>query len=126
MDAFQAAVMCKAAPASERFRVAKSWAHHADSNHKSSLDAYQAATELLPHLAMLGLDLHSRQQALISGSDGLAHNAAACAIRSAQYDKAVELLKEGRAVFWSQALQLCTSTADLCDIRKSWSGLEIT
>jgi tetratricopeptide (TPR) repeat protein len=116
MAAFQAAVNCETAPTSERFRVAKSWAQHADSSHTSALDAYQAAIKLLPRLAMLGLDLQSRQQALTSGSDGLARDAAACAIRSGQYDRAVELLEEGRAIFWSQALQLRTPANELSDM----------
>jgi len=65
---------------------------------------------------MLGLDLQSRQQALTSGSDGLARDAAACAIRSGQYGKAVELLEEGRAIFWSQALQLRTPMSHLREV----------
>ncbi|KIM82633.1 hypothetical protein PILCRDRAFT_70495, partial [Piloderma croceum F 1598] len=113
MAAFQMAVMCETGPASLCFRVAKTWARHADSRHKSALDAYQAAINLLPRLAMLGLNLQSRQQALTSGTDGLARNAAACAIRSGQYDKAIELLEEGRAIFWSQALRLRTPMMDL-------------
>jgi hypothetical protein len=62
---------------------------------------------------MLSLDLSSRQQVLISRSDGLARAAAACAIESGQFERAVELLEEGRAVFWSQALQLRRPMADL-------------
>jgi tetratricopeptide (TPR) repeat protein len=112
--AFRVAVTCEAASTSDCFGAAKSWAHHADSCHESALDAYQAAIELLPRLATFGLELESRQQALTS-SDGLARNAAACAIRSGQYDKAVELLEQGRAVFWSQALKLRTTMTDLRD-----------
>jgi hypothetical protein len=74
------------------------------------------AIELLPCMAMLGLDLWSRQQALTSGSDGLAGDAAACAILSGHYDKAVEVLEEACAVSWLQALQLCTPMADLCEV----------
>ena len=117
MEAFRVAVNCETAPAFLRFRSAKLWASHADaSGHQSALEAYQAAIELLPRLAMLGLDVLSRQQALASGSDGLARDAAACAIRSYQYGKAVELLEAGRAVFWSQALRLRTSVSDLHDV----------
>jgi tetratricopeptide (TPR) repeat protein len=113
--AFRVAVTCEVAPTSVRFGAAKEWARHADSKHESALEAYQAAVQLLPRLAMLYLDLESRQQALISGSDGLARDAAACAIRLGQYDKAIELLEEGRAVFWSQALQLRTPMTNLHD-----------
>jgi len=62
------------------------------------------------------LGLQARQQALASGSDGLARDAAACAIRLVQYGEAVELLEAGRGVFWSQALQLRTPMADLHDM----------
>ena len=105
MAAFQMAVMCEAVPATLRFRIAKTWSHLADSRHESALDAYQAVIDLLPHLAMLGLNLQARQQALVtSDTDGLARNAAACAIQLGQFDKAIELLEEGRTIFWSQAL----------------------
>jgi len=81
--------------------------------HESALEAYQAVIEFLPHMAMVGLNLQARWRALTSGSDGLARDAAACAIRSGQYERAVELLEEGRAVFWSQALQLRTPMTNL-------------
>jgi tetratricopeptide (TPR) repeat protein len=117
MAAFEAAVKCETASALRRFEVARLWAGHADeSRHESALGAYHAAIELLPRLAMLGLDLQSRQHALTSNSDGLARDAAACAVRAGQYDSAVELLEEGRAVFWSQALALRTPMADLRDV----------
>ena len=116
MHAFCCAVACETAPASQRFQSAKAWAKHADPGHKSALDAYQAAIKLLPRLAMLGLDLPSRQEALTSGTDGLARAAAACAIRSGQCDKAIELLEEGRAAFWSQALQLRIPMTDLREV----------
>ena len=111
--AFRVAVNCESAPASERFHAAKLWVRKADPDHESALEAYRAAIQLLPRLAMHGLDLHSRHKALTSGSDGLSRGAAACAIRSGLYHEAVELLEEGRAVFWSQALQLRTPMDDL-------------
>ena len=116
MAAYRVGVTCESAPVSERFDAARVWAHHADSRHESALDAYCAAIELLPRLAMLGLDLQSRHQALISGSDGLARGAAACAVRSGRYEMAVELLEAGHAVFWSQALQLRTPMTDLYEV----------
>ena len=107
MDAYRAAVRCESASASVRFQAAKSWVQRADqSNNELAMEAYLAAVNLLPRLVMLGSDLQARQRSLTSGSDGLARDAAACAIRSGQYEKAVELLEEGRAIFWSQALQL--------------------
>ncbi|KAF8512788.1 CHAT domain-containing protein [Gautieria morchelliformis] len=116
MDAFRAAATCETASASQRLRIAKLWATHADSRHESALDAYYIAIQLLPRLAMLGLDLPPRHRALTSGSDGLARDAAACAMRMGQYERAVELLEEGRAVFWSQAMQLRAPMSDLRDV----------
>ncbi|KAF8501977.1 CHAT domain-containing protein [Gautieria morchelliformis] len=116
MEAFRVAMACEAASTSDRFHAAKSWATHADSRHESDLEAYRTAIQLLPRLAMLGLDLPSRQQALTSASDGLVRDAAACAIRSGQCERAVELLEEGRAVFWSQALQLRSPMTELRDV----------
>ncbi|THH15951.1 hypothetical protein EW146_g4607 [Bondarzewia mesenterica] len=116
MASFRVAVACESASASRRFAAARRWAVCADSNkHPSALEAYKATIQLLPRLAMLGLDLQSRQQVLTktSGSDSLARDAAACAIRSGQFAQAVELLEEGRTVFWSQALQLRTPLDDL-------------
>ncbi|KIM76304.1 hypothetical protein PILCRDRAFT_797811, partial [Piloderma croceum F 1598] len=117
MATYRDAVTCQSASVSLRFSAARSWARYADEcSHKSALDAYQAAVELLPGLAMLGSALRVRQRALTSGSDGLARNAAACAIRSGQYGKAVELLEEGRAIFWSQALELRTPIIHLREV----------
>jgi hypothetical protein len=52
--------------------------------------------------------LQARQQALASGIDGLARDAAAWAVRFGHFDKAVEFLEQGRNIFWSRALQLRT------------------
>ena len=43
---------------------------------------------------------------MTAGSDGLARDAARCAIRSGHIDKAIELLEAGRSIFWSQVLSL--------------------
>ena len=115
MAAFRAAATCKTAGALRRFVVARRWAYHADGIHSSALEAFRTAIQLLPHIAMLGLDLTSRHEALsqISGNSALACDAALCAIRSNQLALAVELIEEGRAIFWAQALQLRTPLDDL-------------
>jgi hypothetical protein len=95
----------------QRFRRAKRWIRAADLS-QSPLEAYQAAIALLPRIVTLDLDLRSRQ-ALTSGIDGLARDAAASAIRSGEYGKAITFLEEGRSVFWSQALQLRTPLTEL-------------
>jgi tetratricopeptide (TPR) repeat protein len=108
MVAFCAAVKCESAPTSQRITAARRWASHADGNHESALEAYQCAINLLPRVATLSLDLQSRQEVLTLYSDGLARNAAACAIRCGHFEMAVEFLEEGRNTFWSQALHLRT------------------
>ncbi|KDQ52320.1 hypothetical protein JAAARDRAFT_138934 [Jaapia argillacea MUCL 33604] len=107
IDAFRAAVQCESAPVSQRFYASQLWAKFADDNdHESALGAYVDAIRFLPRLAMLGLNIQSRQNVMTAGTDGLARHAAACAIRKDKYALAIELLEEGRAVFWSQALHL--------------------
>ena len=91
--------MCEAALASLRFRAAISWAHDADHHHQPALDAYEAAIELLPRLAMLGLDLQSRQQALTMGSDGLAHDAAAMQLHQDSMKRQWSYLKQAVPYF---------------------------
>lgn len=110
---FRAAVACQSAPASQRFRAAEVWAYNTDAKHDSALEAYRSAIHFLPRLVNLGLDLPSRQQMLFSLNDKLAQDAAACAIRSGLFDQAVELLENGRGIFWSQALQLRTPLDEL-------------
>ncbi|TFK35286.1 CHAT domain-containing protein [Crucibulum laeve] len=112
--AFRRASKSSSAPISERFLASWSWAHYVDQvDHESALEAYQVAIELLPRLATLGIDVKLRQEILKTKSNGLARSAATCAIRRGQLEKAVELLEEGRGIFWSQALQLRTPMDDL-------------
>ena len=92
---------------SNRLRIARRWIHCADRNkHSSAIDAYEASIQALPQVAALSLDVASRQDSMTAGSDGLARDAARCAIRSGCIDKAIELLEAGRSIFWSQILSL--------------------
>ncbi|KAJ7114067.1 CHAT domain-containing protein [Mycena epipterygia] len=97
-----------------RFQTCKSWATYATRiQHSSALEAYSKAIELLPQAAVLDLDVSSRQKALTAiRSDGIASDAAACAIRVNELGKAIEFLEAGRSIFWQQALQLRTSLDD--------------
>jgi hypothetical protein len=76
------------------------------------LDAFSAAVELLPRIAMLSMDVLSRQRVLTFNTNGVVCQA----IRSGQHVKAIELLEAGRGVFWSQALQLRTPMTNLRDV----------
>ncbi|KAJ6545320.1 CHAT domain-containing protein, partial [Mycena capillaripes] len=108
-----------------QFRHAYSWAKMAmKHSHVSSLTAYRTAIELLPQLAGLHLDVHSRQEVLsnITGFGiNLASEAASCAVMLGQYNTAVEFLDAGCSVFWSQALNLRPSLEGLAVVRPDLS-----
>jgi tetratricopeptide (TPR) repeat protein len=119
---------------SYRLHVARRWIHCADKNqHGSAIDAYEASIHALPLVAALSLDVASRQDSMTAGSDGLARDAARCAIRSGCMEKAIELLEAGRSIFWSQVLSLCSPFDQLHNIapeladklRKIATNLEI-
>lgn len=87
-----------------------------DDGHGYGLQVYRSTIELLPLLAGIGLTITQRQRSLVLDTDGLACEAAACAIRQKKYTNAVELLEEGRGIFWAQALQLRTPLDDLEEV----------
>jgi tetratricopeptide (TPR) repeat protein len=106
IDAFKRAVKSEASSALNRFTAAKAWANVADSlHHASALDAYQCAISFLPQLITFDMNLKTRLDT-VSKANGLACDAAYCAIQAGQLEQAIMFLSEGRAVFWSQALQL--------------------
>jgi tetratricopeptide (TPR) repeat protein len=71
------------------------------------LEAYRLALSLLPHVAYFGLDHRSRLRALLKGGT-LVSTAATHALLLHKTAIALELLEEGRAVFWTQHLRLRT------------------
>lgn len=78
------------------------------------LAIYQKATNLLPQIAFVGLNHHTRLRVL-GLTENLAINGAMHALRLQQSDIAVEILEAGRAVFWSQYLRLRTQFDRLPD-----------
>jgi tetratricopeptide (TPR) repeat protein len=105
------------ASALQQFDVSRRWAHYAISaHHPSALEAYQHTINLLPHLASLDLNLQQRHKAL-SRARGLTSEACAYASQVGDFDKAVEFLSAGRAVFWAQALQLRTPFDELHSVK---------
>jgi len=107
----------RAAPASSRIMAAVSWGEAAadDGNPELAAEGFGAAVRLLPLLAWRGLDRGS-QELLLAGRPGIASDAAACAVAAGHPERAVELLEHGRAVLWSQLLQL---RGELDDLRQS-------
>jgi tetratricopeptide (TPR) repeat protein len=108
-------------PSQVVFQIAKGWIRSADKNqHRSAIDAYEAALQALPQVAALSLDVQSRQEALAAGSDGLARDASRCAIRFGNLEKAIEFLEAGRSIFWTQVLSLRSPFINYKDIDQNW------
>ncbi|EIN05289.1 hypothetical protein PUNSTDRAFT_137972 [Punctularia strigosozonata HHB-11173 SS5] len=69
------------------------------------LDVYAQVVGLLPRVAFFGLHLHSRLRSLSSGQN-VALTGASQALNLGDATKAVEMLEQGRAVFWTHTLRL--------------------
>jgi hypothetical protein len=75
------------------------------------LELYVQVIRLLPRAASLGLN-HTARLRAVAGSDVVSRNAAMRAILMGKGSEAVEMLEEGRGIFWSQALCLRASGLD--------------
>jgi tetratricopeptide (TPR) repeat protein len=75
------------------------------------LKAYRLIIRLQLRVASLGLDHQTRLQ-VIARTDEVSRNAAAHALRLELLSDAVEILEEGRGIFWTQALRLRASELD--------------
>jgi hypothetical protein len=100
--------------------------HHRD----LVLEAYTLVIRLLPRVASFGLDHPGRLREL-SGAEMISRNAAARATAAGRDADAVEMLEEGRGVFWSQALRLRTTdlailpTQEADELRRLFRLLDI-
>ncbi|PPQ93563.1 hypothetical protein CVT25_005555 [Psilocybe cyanescens] len=116
ISSFRLALESASHSASIMHGIADSWSFYAsDHEHSSTLEAYDAALESLCRMASLSLDIYSRQRIIQTARNGSATRAACYAIRKGHFDKAIEFLEGGRAIFWSQALHLRTSFDRLRD-----------
>ncbi|MGH8878102.1 MAG: CHAT domain-containing protein, partial [Stackebrandtia sp.] len=82
-----------------------------------ALPMYRTAIELLPLLAMRGLDREDQRHQLENAASSLGRDAAACAIAVGDNDLAVSLLEQNRAVMWNQLLEL---RSDLTALRTAY------
>jgi tetratricopeptide (TPR) repeat protein len=73
------------------------------------LELYSQVIGILPLAANFGIDHKARLRAVV-GTDRIARNAASRAVLVGQFSLAIEILEEGRGVFWTQTLHLRTST----------------
>jgi hypothetical protein len=77
-----------------------------------AVDAFASAIATLPAVIWHGLPPAVRQEQAARWA-GLAAEAASCAIQRGRAELAVELLEQGRSLFWSQALNLRADLGDL-------------
>ena len=98
----------------EGFRVdaALRWASEAvaDADFAAAAEAYRAAIEGLPSPLWWAGSMHERRKNIAKLS-GVARAAAACALRVGQREHALESLERGRAMLWSQAMQMRAAAA---------------
>jgi hypothetical protein len=93
------------------------------------LRVYTMVLQLLPQAASFGLDYTGRLRVL-SSAETISRDAAARAVSAGRTTDAVEMLEEGRGVFWSQALRLRGTELDLLPdqdaqkLRKMFKTLE--
>jgi tetratricopeptide (TPR) repeat protein len=69
------------------------------------LDIYISTISLLPRVAFFGLHLHSRLKSLAMGQ-GITLDGASHALNILLPERALEILEQGRAIFWNHALRL--------------------
>ncbi|GAA1899769.1 hypothetical protein GCM10009736_80260 [Actinomadura bangladeshensis] len=115
VSAWRAAAGLRIATPAQRFEAAQNWAALAASlpgQEALAADGYAAAVDLLPMVAWHGLERNHRES-LLTRSTGLASDAAATALLAGRSNQSVDLLEHGRAVQWTQALQLRADLAAL-------------
>ncbi|WFE98749.1 hypothetical protein [Micromonospora sp. WMMD964] len=108
VDAWSAARASVTAPAATRLRAAIRAARAVAERDgpSAAVGAYSAAVGLLPLLAWRGIDPDDQQFLIESHAAGLACDAAAGAATTGAVSVGIELLEQGRAVAWSQMLDL--------------------
>jgi TPR repeat protein len=102
---FRTAADSPAGLPSTRMLAARAWASIA-AERRLDLDALNGAStavSLMPILAWHGLDLDTRRRNLADAA-AMPREAAACAIRCGELERAVELLEQGRSLMWAQLL----------------------
>ncbi|OAX38220.1 hypothetical protein K503DRAFT_850105 [Rhizopogon vinicolor AM-OR11-026] len=95
-------------------RAAKLWVASAEKvNHASALVAYQTTLRFLDfHVAVLSPSSHHLDVVRLATAS-LAMDAFSCSIRRGALTTAVELVEQGRAVFWTQLARFRTPLDDL-------------
>jgi tetratricopeptide (TPR) repeat protein len=78
------------------------------------LDIIGNAVVLLPRIAFFGIHLYSRLQSLKEGQS-IAMTGASLALNLSQAERALEIMEQGRAIFWTHTLRLRSPFDDIPD-----------
>ncbi len=110
----QAATLATA-PAQVRVNCARAGADLLAEHRRAheALPMYELALELLPLLTWRGLDRADSRYLLEKATGSLGRDAAACTLANDQHELAVPRLEQGRAILWSQLLDLRTDITGL-------------
>ncbi|KAG1728461.1 CHAT domain-containing protein [Suillus lakei] len=99
-----------------RIKQAIKWARQAEVHqHESALEAYQVCLELFDNHVMTRSSIISRRKAATAfhGAQSLPVDAASCATRNNDLQRAVELAEQGRGQQWSLASRIRTPLDDI-------------
>ncbi|KAG1722666.1 CHAT domain-containing protein [Suillus lakei] len=99
-----------------RIMEAIEWARQAEVHqHESALEAYQVCLELFDNHVMTRSSIISRREAATAfrGAQSLPVDAASCATRNNDLQRAVELAEQGRGQQWSLASRIRTPLDDI-------------
>jgi len=89
--------------------AAKSWAAFAEQlKHDSALLVYQTALKFLDQLVAVWSSSSHNFEAVREATSSLAMDAFSCSVRQGSLTTAVELVEQGRAVFWTQLARFHT------------------
>ena len=116
VEALREAALIEAAPATWRAMAARDWGRAAadSGDFASAMTGFATAVGLLDLVAWRGLD-RDDQERLLADCQGIAGDAAACALQAGRAELAVELLEQGRGVLLAQALDTRAEHDDLRD-----------
>ena len=96
--------------------AAKAWVNAAeDSHHSTTLPAYETALRLLVQHLTIDPSLPQHLSATRSLTLSLAADAFSAGLRHRNSQKAVELLEQGRGVFWNQLIRLRSPLDDIVE-----------
>ncbi|KAG1845911.1 CHAT domain-containing protein [Suillus subalutaceus] len=104
--------------------AAKSWAAAAEeTNHDSALLAYQSALKFLDQHVTLFSSSSRHFDAVRIATASLAVDTFSCSVRHGALTTAVELVEQGRAVFWTQLARFRTTLDELSTVRNTGAAL---